>query len=127
MKAQITPAALDTENREQIRALIERADAKFRLSAKAWINGNNSRDPETLAIQERRHVRLAREGEAMLAPLGITCDYPGLYPTFIFKGFSEYTTEQAVLKALGKPRNWLRVTGEDTAEPVKSGFYKNRT
>jgi hypothetical protein len=99
---------LDSQNREQVRKLIGMADAKFRLSAKAWEDGNNSGNAETLAAMNKRERRLAREGEALLAPLAIKCDWPGLYPSFQVKGFTEYTTEAAVLAALGHPRNWLK-------------------
>jgi hypothetical protein len=99
---------LDPQNKEQVRKLVEMADAKFRLSAKAWEHGNNSGDSAILAASNKRERRLAREGEALLAPLGIKCDWPGLYPSFTVKGFSEHSTENAILSALGHPRNWLR-------------------
>ena len=102
---------LDPRNKEQVRRLIEMADAKFRLSAKAWEDGNNSGDPETLAAATKRERRLAREGEALLSPLGIKCDWPGLYPSFQVNGFHEYATSAAVLAALGHPRNWLNKEG----------------
>lgn len=100
--------SLDPQNRAQVRKLIEMADAKFKLSAQAWIQGNNSGDSGILERMTMRERRLAREGETLLAPLGITCDWPGLYPSFAVKGFSEHTTEAAVLAALGHPRNWLK-------------------
>ncbi len=84
------------------------ADAKFRLSAKAWIEGNNSGDLLVLAAATKRERRLAREGAELLSPLGIKCDWPGLYPSFTVKGYCEHDTESAVLAALGHPRNWLR-------------------
>lgn len=99
--------SLDPHNKEQVRKLIEMADAKFRLSAKAWEDGNNSGDPQVLDVMEKRERRLALEGAALLAPLGIKCDWPGLYPSFEVNGFTEYTTQNAVLTALGHPRNWL--------------------
>lgn len=80
---------------------------KFRASAAAWERGNNSGDPEVFRAQTARERRLAREGEAMLAPLGIKCDWPGLYPSFQVNGFHEYSTSAAVLAALRHPRNWL--------------------
>ena len=99
--------SLDPDNKEQVRKLIEMADAKFRLSAKAWEDGNNSGDSQIMADMTKRENRLAREGAALLAPLGIKCDWPGLYPSFQVKGYWEYNTQAAVLEALGKPRNWL--------------------
>ncbi len=102
---------LDPDSKEQVRALIRRAEAKFRLSARAWEIGNNSGDSATLAAMTRRENRLAAEGAALLAPLGIACDWPGLYPSFKVNGYEEHSTENAILSALGKPRNWLRVEG----------------
>lgn len=99
---------LDPLNKEQVRNLIEIADAKFRLSAKAWEDGNNSGNAETLNAMNKRSNRLGSEGAALLAPLGITCAWPGLYPAFEVNGFTEYSTEAAVLTALGQPRNWLK-------------------
>ncbi len=103
--------SLDPQNKAQVSKLIEMADAKFKLSAKAWEDGNNSGDAEILAAQTRRERRLAREGEALLAPLGIKCSWPGLYPSFEVNGFHEYATSAAVLVALGHPRNWLSEGG----------------
>lgn len=103
---------LDPQNREQVRALITRADAKFRLSAKAWERGQNSGDSDIMEACNRRADRLGDEGAAMLAPLGIKCSWPGLYPAHEVNGFMEYTTEAAVLAALGRPRNWLREDGK---------------
>jgi len=99
---------LDPQSKPQVTKLIEMADAKFRLSAKAWEYGNNSGDSQVMTVADKRSRRLAREGEALLSPLGIKCDWPGLYPTFTVNGYSEHSTESAVLVALGHPRNWLR-------------------
>lgn len=103
---------LDPQSKTQVRKLIEMADAKFRLSSKAWEDGNNSGDPQTLAVATKRERRLAREGAALLEPLGIKCDWPGLYPSFMANGYCEHSTEMAVLAALGHPRNWLRTEEE---------------
>lgn len=92
IKIPVREMSLAPQNKAQVRKLIEMADAKFELSAKAWEIGNNSGNPETLATMEKRHVRLASEGEAMLAPLGIKCDWPGLYPSFEINGHHEYAT-----------------------------------
>lgn len=100
--------SLDPQNKAQVRKLIDMADAKFRLSAKAWVDGNNSGNSDVMAAMTKREQRLAREGEALLAPLGIKCDWPGLYPSFTVKGYSEHDTTSAVLAALGHPRNWLK-------------------
>lgn len=99
---------LDPQSRAHVGKLIRMADARFRLSAKAWEQGNNSGDPRELDRCTERERRLADEGAAMLAPLGIKCDWPGLYPSFAVRGGHEYTTENAVLVALGHPRNWMK-------------------
>lgn len=99
---------LDPLNKEQVRNLIEAADAKFRLSARAWEDGNNSGNAETLNTMNKQSSRLGSEGAALLAPLGITCTWPGLYPVFEVKGFTECSTKAAVVAALGQPRNWLK-------------------
>jgi hypothetical protein len=99
---------VDPLNRAEVRALICRAESYFRLSARAWEDGNNSGNAETLARKDCEERSLARKGEALLKPFGIKCDWPGLYPSFRVGGFHEYTTENAVLSALGHPRNWLK-------------------
>src|SRR3546814_2687039 len=38
--------------------------------------------------------------EALLTPLGIEVDYPGLYPSFTVNGYSYHSTESAVSAAL---------------------------
>ena len=99
--------SLDPLNRVHVASLIRRAEAYFSLSAKAWESGNNSGNAATLRASEVEERETAANGEALLAPLGIKCDWPGLYPSFEVGGFHEYTTEAAVLAALGHPRNWL--------------------
>lgn len=99
---------LDPQNKAQVRRLVEMAESKFRLSARAWIDGNNSGNSEMMAAATKRENRLAQEGAALLEPLGIKCDWPGLYPSFTVKGRTENATEAAVLVALGHPRDWLR-------------------
>jgi hypothetical protein len=99
---------VDPQNRAEVSALIRRADAYFALSAKAWIRGNNSGNSKTLAECTREENRQAQNGEALLKPFGIETDWPGLYPSFKVNGFSEYTTEAAVLSAIGQNRNWLK-------------------
>lgn len=102
---------LDPQNKAQVRKLVQMADAKFRLSAKAWVDYSNERDTEKAAALERRHLRLAKEGEALLAPLGIVVDWPGLAPSFTVKGYAEHDTASAVVAALGHPRGWLKEEG----------------
>ncbi len=99
---------LDPQNKTQVRRLIEMADAKFRLSAKAGEALSGNCDDATFNRLQDRELRLADEGCALLKPLGIKCEFPGLYPVFYVKGYEEMTAEMAVLSALGHSRNWLR-------------------
>lgn len=99
---------VDPLNRAHLRSLIERADAYFKLSAKDWEasneRGHNAEYYEKCSKDEQTH---GQNGAALLAPFGIKCDWPGLYPSFEVCGFHEYTTQQAVLAALKLPRNFL--------------------
>lgn len=106
---------LDPQNRTQVRSLIDRADAYFRLSAKAWEARQTCMEQARYEYLERREQSLADNGEALLIPLGIKCDWPGLYPSFLVHGHHEYTTTNAVLAALEHDRNWLR------SAPVATG------
>lgn len=99
---------VDPLNRALVRSLIERADAYFRLSAKAWEAANQSgQSKDHYERCSRREQSNADNGAALLAPLGIKCDWPGLYPSFEVGGYHEYTTQAAVLAALKLPRNFL--------------------
>lgn len=104
---EITAHTLDPQNHAQVKDLIDRADAYFRLAAKTWENGNNSGCPNCLKTSEASCERKRRKAEALLAPLNVKCSYPGLYPSFEVNGYEEMTTEMAVLNALGHPRNWF--------------------
>lgn len=99
---------LDPQSKPQVRKLIEMADAKFRLSAKAGESLSGNCDGATFKRLQDRELRRADEGCELLKPLGIKCEFPGLYPVFYVKGYEETTAEMAVLSALGHPRNWLR-------------------
>lgn len=99
---------VDPQNRTEVASLIRRADAYFLLSAKAWIEGNGSGDAKILAECAKEENKQAQNGESLLKPFGIETDWPGLYPSFKVNGFSEYTTEAAVLSAIGQARNWLK-------------------
>lgn len=64
-----------------------KAARHFRASAKAWERANNCAGQTDYqrryrAQCERREQSEADKGEALLAPFGITCDWPGLYPSF---------------------------------------------
>ena len=100
---------LDPENREQVAGLIRQVDAKFRAAALAWERGNNSGVSALLTAAEERCDRLRDQAEAMLAPLGIQCSYPGLYPCFEVNGYHEHSTRSAILTALGKPMDFVPI------------------
>ena len=98
---------LDPQNKAHVSKLVRMADARFSLAAKAWERGNNSGDSEFMERMNKRSDWLQCEAEAMLAPLGIKVDYPGLYPSFTVNGYAEHSTASAVLAALNLPRNFL--------------------
>ncbi len=79
---------------------IRQADRLFERAARAWERGNNSGG----GAQYQRGLKLCEqyrnEAEALLAPLGIAVDYPGIYPSFTVAGYSYYSTESAVSAAL---------------------------
>lgn len=91
----LSDRTLDPMNREQVASLIRQVDAMFRLAAKAWERGERACDNQR------------NEAEALLAPLGVKCSYPGLYPCFTVNGFEEHETRAAVLVALGHPRSFI--------------------
>ncbi len=100
--------SLDPLNRAQVASLIRRAEAYFKLSAQDWEARNDSSISKTARdTLERAEQRHAANGEMLLAPLGIKCDWPGLYPSFLVGGFWEYGTREAVLSALGHPRSFI--------------------
>lgn len=98
---------VDPLNRAEVSALIQRADAYFKLSAQAWEDANERSNQYRVRLLETRHQKMGDNGAALLKPFGIKCDWPGLYPSFAVNGYHEYTTQAAVLAALGHPRNWL--------------------
>lgn len=83
----------------QANDLIDRCDRLFHRAAKALERGRGM-DDETLARSERQADAIRARAEELLKPLGIVCDYPGVYPTFSVAGGVCYTTEAAVSAAL---------------------------
>jgi hypothetical protein len=80
--------------------LAKQADRLFNRAASAWVRGNNSGNSETLTRCETQCDKYRRRAEALLAPLEIVTDYPGLYPSFTVNGRAEYSTLNAVSAAL---------------------------
>ena len=85
---------------QQANALIQRADGLFRRAALAWERGNNSGNNAELERGEKQCDAIRSRAETLLQPLGIACDYPGLYPSLTVKGRTFYTVESAVSCAL---------------------------
>ena len=85
---------------QEANRLVERADSLFNRAARAWERGNNSGNSAAMARGEAQCDRLRNQAEALLTPLGIVVDYPGLYPSFLVRGGSYHTTEGAVSAAL---------------------------
>jgi len=84
----------------EINKLVRDADALFDRAARAWTRGNNSGDSAILERCEKQCDALRRQAEKLLTPLGITVDYPGLYPSFTVGSYGYHSTESAVSAAL---------------------------
>jgi len=80
--------------------LSERVEKLFNRAANAWVRGNNSGDTKTMNRCNHLCGQLRRDAEALLKPLKIEVDYPGLYPSFKVNGFCEYTVLNAISAAL---------------------------
>lgn len=98
---------LDPQNKTQVASLVERAEAHFSRAARYWVRGNNSGNADTLAGMEQAADRAQAKGCALMTALGIKTSFPGLYPSFEVNGFTQYTVQNAVLAALGQPRDFL--------------------
>jgi hypothetical protein len=74
---------------------IELINRDFERAAKAWERGNNSGCPATYNRCDRLCERYRDRAEHALAQLfpGIKVDYPGLYPSFEYKGHCYHTLE----------------------------------
>ena len=84
----------------QAKFLADKADDLFHKAALAWERGNNSGSCASLTRGKEQCAKLRNQAEALLKPLGIIVDYPGLYPSFTVRGFSEHTTLAAISAAL---------------------------
>jgi hypothetical protein len=80
--------------------LAKKADRLFKRAVSAWTRGNNSGNSEILTRCEAQSDRYREQAEALLKPLGIVTDYPGLYPSFMVKGRAEYSALSAISAAL---------------------------
>lgn len=82
--------------------MAKRADKLFEQAARAWSRGDGSGNSKAYHKGLNKCEQLRNEAEALLAPLGIAVDYPGLYPSFTVNGFSEHSTINAISAALGE-------------------------
>jgi len=87
----------------QANALIREANRLFNRAANSWVRGNNSGNSATNRKCVSQCERFRNRAEALLIPLGVAVDYPGLYPSFTVRGFSYHSTESAVAAALETP------------------------
>jgi hypothetical protein len=81
--------------------LADKCEKLFQRAALAWERGNNS--GSSLALDRGNGLcdKYRTQAEALLKPLGIVCDYPGLYPSFKTRGgFTEYACLSAISRAL---------------------------
>lgn len=78
----------------------KQADKLFDQAARAWSRGSGSGSNDKMKAANAKCQKLRDQAEALLAPLGIEVDYPGLYPSFKVKGFTEYSTINAISAAL---------------------------
>jgi len=86
----------------ETKRLVRDADALFERAARAWVRGNNSGDSDVMRRCNKQCDDYRNKAEALLAPLGIAVDYPGLYPSFTVGGFGYHSTESAVSAALSE-------------------------
>ena len=84
------------KRRDTMRDTIKKAEKLFDQSADAWLEGNNSGNSETLAECEKAEQELAEQGEKLLQGIGISVDWPGLYPTYQYKEHTFYTADSLI-------------------------------
>jgi hypothetical protein len=81
----------------------DKCERLFRRAALAWVRGNNSYNSLELARGEALCAKHRRAAEALLKPLGIVCNYPGLYPVFTTQsGVPEYGCLAAISRAVAE-------------------------
>jgi hypothetical protein len=65
-------------------------------AAKAWEHGNNSGNSGELSKGYADCDRYRAAADRVLNRWGVTVDYPGLYPSFNYKGHDYYTPESVL-------------------------------
>lgn len=81
-------------------ALAKEADRLFNRAANSWVRGSNSGNDHANKLAQANCDKLRAKAEALLKPLAIVVDYPGLYPSFTVKGYCEHSTLCAISAAL---------------------------
>ena len=105
---------LQTSSEKSILNLIDKAQKYFRKSGMAWVKVNavdENMDGKTFRKLQTDERENAKAGAKLLSPLGICVSWPGLYPVFAVNEKEEFSTCDAVLSALGKPRNFVKAKG----------------
>jgi hypothetical protein len=75
-------------------------EGRFESAATAWEKGNNS-GSETLLVKYENECELKqKQAESVMRLYGIECDYPGLYPSFNYKGYTYYTVISVMERVL---------------------------
>lgn len=72
---------------QEYQAILNQCVKLFNRAARAWERGSGSGENGYMIRCNLQINHLHGKAEKLLAPLGISCDYPGLYPSFIFKGY----------------------------------------
>jgi hypothetical protein len=83
--------------------LADKCEKLFQRAALAWVRGNNSGNSAALTRGEALCDKYRAQAEALLQPVGIACNYPGLYPVFTTRGgVPEYGCLAAISRALSE-------------------------
>ena len=73
----------------EIKKIEKNVNSFFKMAANAWVNANNS----GRNTPDKRIDNLHDKAEKILEPFGVSCDYPGLYPSFKYKGYVFHCVE----------------------------------
>ena len=91
-----------------------KCDHLFEGAKRDWERGNNSGNSEILEKCYKTSEKKHEKAEAILKPYHIECDYPGLYPSFMFDGHCYYSldsirihNEKALIWGMGSSTGML--------------------
>lgn len=68
-------------------------ERKYEDAARAWVRGNNSGNSETLAVECAKCEQIRELPDRLLLAFDVTVDYPGLHPSFQWRGHWYYDTK----------------------------------